>query len=137
MRFVPMSDFGKDHWSLLAYLETRCVDFKGTIDHEHLRCNTKTHPGLVGFRCASLPPPFHNDGSYKYPSMLKPGVPVVPEHDDWDCFYDLEEAKLIDDKGTGIEPVAVMTELGRRVAGEIRKWLAARHSYSTFVPGAS
>lgn len=43
MDFTHPSLFGKDHWSLLAYVETCCVDGQdgiGTLDRRRLRVGT-------------------------------------------------------------------------------------------------
>ena len=37
MKNIKIKDWGKDHWSLLAYIECRCVDHKGILDKNHLR----------------------------------------------------------------------------------------------------
>ena len=34
---ITVDEFGKDHWSLFAYIETRCVDHKGVLDLAHMR----------------------------------------------------------------------------------------------------
>ena len=36
---VPMVQWGKDHWSVFAYLECCAVDNKGIINNQHMRCN--------------------------------------------------------------------------------------------------
>ena len=38
MKNISIKDFGKDHWSLLAYVEYRAVNHKGFLDIKHLRC---------------------------------------------------------------------------------------------------
>lgn len=131
-RQVPVEEWGKDHWSLFGYIETRCVDFKGTMDQRHLRCNPRRHPGLARIQSeieAKIP-----DGPYPYPTRLREGLSVVEEHDDWDCFYDIEAAGLIEDKGTGINPLAVMTEAGRAMAGKLRAWKTKGGMFATFAP---
>lgn len=45
---VPVAAWGKDHWSTLAYVETRTVDHKGLLDHDHMRCSPGLHPMLHG-----------------------------------------------------------------------------------------
>jgi hypothetical protein len=55
-RHVPIEEWGKDHWSLLGYIECRCVDHQGVPDHSHMRTNAGRHPGLVGAECRGLPP---------------------------------------------------------------------------------
>ena len=41
---IKVSDFGKDHWSLFAYVETRCVDYNGKLDRKHMREDGWEHP---------------------------------------------------------------------------------------------
>jgi len=123
---VEIGRWGRDHWSLLLYLETRCVDHRGEIDLRHMRCDSDRHPGL-----AVNHPPLGMDK--KYPTRLVDGV-ELHDHDDHDCFYDLEEAGLISDIGTGIHPVARMTESGSKLAAELRAWRAAGKSTSAFKP---
>lgn len=129
VRTVPMTEWGKDHWSVLAYVETRCVDHSGMIDPIRMRCNSKRHPGLDTYRTEV---PDHNEnGTFKYPSMLAAGK-TEPEHDDWDCFYDLEAAGLVEDIGTGIQPIARMRDAGRKMVAKIRAWKASGGTFGTF-----
>jgi len=67
MRFVPMNEWSKDHFSLLAYVETCCVDGQGILDHDRMRTNIPRHPGMAGPRIARLP---RGKGSYKYPGRF-------------------------------------------------------------------
>lgn len=131
MRRIPLTEWGKDHFSLLAYVEVRCVDHKGVLDHDHMRTNVQHHPGLVGPRVALATN--ITIETFKYHTRLRNGV--EEGHDDWDCFYDLEEAKLIEDKGTGINPIAVMTPAGNKLAAEIRRHKSSGGIFSTFEPG--
>jgi hypothetical protein len=124
VRLVPMTEWGKDHWSLLAYVETCCVDAKGVIDHRRMRCNVERHPGLALSQHKPSAP-------YHYPTKLRDGV--EPEHDDWDCFYDLEAAGLIEDVGTGINPVAKMTTTGLGLVAALRAHKANGGQFSDFM----
>jgi hypothetical protein len=68
---VPVSKFGKDHASLLLYIETRVVDYGGRIDFRHLR----THDGKA---------------QHEHHTFLRGGEQHPdPEHDDWACLNDL------------------------------------------------
>jgi hypothetical protein len=85
---IPPKHFGKDHWSLLAYVGHRTEesgDGVGKLALERLRCNEQTHPLLVG--------PI--DGRWKdtYTTRLRDGESAG--HDDWDCLDDLEAAGLV------------------------------------------
>jgi len=130
MRNIPMKEWGKDHWSLLGYIETRCVDYKGVMDHKHMRCNPKTHPGL---RLHQHMQEGWESSPYLYGSVLRERK-VEPEHDDWDCFYDIEKEGLIEDIGTGIHPVAKLTALGKRIASALRAHKADGKVFATFIP---
>jgi hypothetical protein len=93
---VPMTLFGTDHWSTFAYVETRAVEHKGLLDHDHMRCHAGRHPVMLhAKRRVSAG---SADGS-RYPTRIKAsatpgadgryGVTEVPDHDDYDCLDDL------------------------------------------------
>lgn len=87
---VPPEDFGRDHWSTFAYVETRTVEYRGTIDHDHMRCHGNRHPIMLAaktFRGGG-------DGS-RYPTILAGGRDL-PNHDDYDCLDDLIAAGLLE-----------------------------------------
>jgi hypothetical protein len=44
---VPTTQFGTDHWSTFAYVETRAVDHKGLLDHDGMRCHAGRHPAML------------------------------------------------------------------------------------------
>ena len=130
---VAMADYGKDHWSLLAYLETVVTDHKGQVDFVRLRCNPARHPHQVGHRSAS----YH--WSVAHGTRLKgffrtQGQPdlerQLTQHDDFDCMVDLEEGGLI--IATGLFDSVVLTPLGREVANKLREHKAAGNEFATF-----
>lgn len=90
---VKESAFGRDHWSLLVYVESRAVDHGGWLDVRHMR----------------------NDGD-KYPTRLARGR-LALKHNDWDCLDDLIRASYVVDK-TG--PIR-LTEKGWKKAHALRK----------------
>ena len=135
---VTIADFGKDHWGLLAYVETRVVDHKGKLEVASMRCNPDRHPAQVGRR------PVGYYWSVGHGTRLKgffkeKGQPdlsrQLPQHDDFDCLVDLEENGLL--VATGMFDAAVLTPLGRRVANDLREHKAAGKNYADFeVPTA-
>lgn len=131
LRTVPVAEWGKDHWSLLAYLEVRCVDNGGAIVIRHMRCNPRRHPMFAhaGTRIGLDP-----SAPYQYPSVLRKGADPVLEHDDWDCLEDLEAAGLIENRGTGINPRIYMTDAGLTFTAQIRACKAKGGSFATFEP---
>lgn len=106
-----ISRFGKDHFSLILYIETRCVDHSGIVDKRHLRCNPKNH---------AL---FSHEGGWddKYSTRLAEGVEPVVGHDDWDCIDDLERAGLLIWLGTGVNPGFQLTDKGWKLAHKLRR----------------
>lgn len=131
---VPMERWGKDHWSTFAYLETRVVDGKGKIDNARMRCNARLH------RHFAVVSPFGalQDGS-KYPTRAKDGD--IENHDDWSCLEDMVAAGLVraffqrtkygevfGDCRARVE----LTELGQKIAAQLRVYKAAGGNYHGF-----
>ncbi len=128
MKPIPLSDFGRDHWSTLAYVETCCVDDRGILDKRRMRCNPTSHPAFV-----------HSGGwETRYSTRLK-GHSIEQAvlrrgHDDWDCVADFETAGLLTNEGTGINPVYALTRLGSSICAALRAHKAGGGSFSTFCP---
>jgi len=132
---IPMPRWGKDHWSTLAYIETRCVDHKGKPHAPHMR----TEPGrpIRGhFRTdtdgAEMFAP-HDGGSKRYPTRLNDGHDIFG-HDDWACAADMEVSGLLLWEGTGMYPVFKLTPLGAKVASLLRQHMAASLPSARFMP---
>ena len=125
---VPMSQWGKDHFSTLGYIECRIVDNKGTIDPRHLRCNKSAN----GHRQANRV--FGADmENREYPTRLRGGTHLYG-HDDWSCIDDIVAERLLEWNGTGLHPVFALTERGHTVCAALRKHKAQSGSFGTFVP---
>lgn len=122
---VAVEKFGRDHWSLLLYIETRCVDHNGVPRREHMRCSPKRNPGQA------------HDGTERHkklsPTRLKGGE-LLYNRDDWDCADDLEAAGYVQQIGTGANPRFAMTEVGWAVAGRLRRWRAESKPIDDFTP---
>ena len=67
---TDVSQFGKDHWSTFAYIETRCVDRKGRLEKRNMRCDVDRHPGHVW----PYMPRELLAGTKKYPTILRGGM---------------------------------------------------------------
>lgn len=138
MKPTLLTKWGKDHWSLLAYIETLCVDGQegvGKIDHARMRANPKTHPLLVRVPICPLPT---KDGAYEYPTRLKgyekDKSKCLPEHDDWDCFDDLERNGLVELVGTLMNPLVKITKIGLAYTAELREHKANGGCFTNFNP---
>jgi len=129
---ITEKDFGKDHWSLLAYVEYRAVNHDGQLNIQHMRTKNpviatttlgqnfwveEDSTKLFGF--------WNEDGTTNPDRKLK-------NHDDHDCLDDLEKAGLIKDVGTMINPFALLTKKGSEVCGEMALWKSEGKHYSTF-----
>ena len=133
----PIEQWGKDHWSTFAYVETRIVDYKGEIDNNHLRVDFRRHPAFAVRRAR-----FGGDGSNgdQYPTLLRPredgekGLATLPGHDDVDCILDAVTAGLLEEHGTGLYPIFRMTKLGSLVAGELRLHKGRGGNFCEFMP---
>ncbi len=125
---IDMSSFGRDHWSVFAYIATRILDYKGVPDRQHLRCDPKLHPGLVNVT------PFGNvlDGG-NHPTRLKDNV-VLADHDDYSCIDDLEENGLLIIGGTGINPVYQFTTDGYEMWARLYRHKAEGGTFANFAP---
>ncbi len=116
---VPMADWGKDHWSVLAYVETCAVE-QQTLDRRRLRINPKRHPLLAHISWDNR----------DYPTMLGRGA-TLGNHDDWDCIEDLEEAGLVNIL-SAVNTAVTMTELGTEIAHALRRHKLAGHNFAEF-----
>lgn len=130
---IPMAEWGRDHWSTLGYLETRCVDHGGAVSGLHMRTDVALHPNMgptevVGFARQI-------DGA-KYATRLRGGAAVAFPHDDWSCLDDAEASGLVENVGTGAQRRYKFTERGQAVAAALRKHKAGGGSFSNFDPGA-
>jgi len=121
--FVPIASWGKDHFSMLAYIECRCVDHRGVVDQRHMRADPKVHPHRVDARSQAQG---HVPGTgaasqkrKKYPTKLKDGL-EKHNHDDWSCLEDMEAGGLLEWNGTGMNPVFKLTTLGKIIAASLR-----------------
>lgn len=128
---VRREDWGKDHFSTLVYIETRCVDYKGVPSLDHLRCNPARHQHYGGRAARLVGTMERRDEPWKYGSVVRGGS-RIPEHDDWDVIEDLVRAELLLNVGTGANPVFKLTESGWELVQAIRKHMAAGGQVSTF-----
>lgn len=109
MKSINKKKFGRDHWSLLVYVESRCVDSFGSLDERHMRDKHRS-----GWRP-------------EWSTRIKSGS-IVPEHDDFDCLLDLHTSGYIIHENNKY----ILTDEGYRVAGLIRRNRAEGRNYSEF-----
>lgn len=145
--FVEPERFGKDHYSTLAYVESRCVDHDGALEAAHMRCNARRHRLLAstGLRTSQIT----RDRGWRdsWGSILKNGEQPYPKHDDWDCVEDLIACGWMEvaewephvpahpDSQFGSRKIRLaLTEEGRRIAAALREHKMDGGGFGTFVP---
>jgi hypothetical protein len=135
-----MSEWGKDHWSTLAYIETCAVEHQA-IDDQKMRADGMAYPT-------------HLRGFGSDPKRIE------IDHSDWDCVLDLIAAGLLrPEPGTNPHrrhplnndpksrlalralPAAqrkidryTLTPTGRTIVNALREYKAAGGNFATFVP---
>lgn len=120
------SQWGKDHWSLLAYCECRAVDHAGVLYLRHIRINDTKR----GFSNGAYS--FTNSWKPTHGTKLRDGSIPNPDHDDLDVLEELEAAGLVVNIATNLNPCVTITPTGFQVAHLIRLHGAAGGRYSTF-----
>ena len=139
---TPVEKYGKDHWSLLAYIECLCVDGTkgvGKIDMRKMRCNEQIHPLLVGNSnvkwredyCTRLAGFFDYEHRNDIGKCFAEGF-LLKGHDDWCCLEDLHDAGIIEII-TLENGFVKMTEFGCDVAAKLRRFKAlGKGNYADF-----
>ena len=129
---IPIEHFGKDHWSLLAFIETRCVDYAGRLDFDRMRVHPTHHSYEYSFR---VYPRLKMLAGWKptWGTILKDGS-VLADHDDVDCLHDLEAADLVEDcTDEELDGVRVrLTQQGMYAASLLRTFKANGGQYKDF-----
>lgn len=138
--YIEMSQWGKDHWSTLAYVETVMVDCGGfqvgldprmRSNRRHLRVMHQEcpRPKRAGGRSSGLAVAMDvNSGS-----RLRDGS-TVRGHDDWMCVQDMAHAGLFTVGAGDVEPRVTLhlSALGKQVASRFREHKAAGGNFVEF-----
>lgn len=120
---VPVRRWGKDHWSMLGYIECRVIANGGRLYLGHLRINPDKHPGMA-----------HVSWKEDYPTRLKEDGRLA-FHDDIDCLEDLAVVGYVLDGITGIgNGLVALTELGKQVCEELRRHKGDGKNFHSFMP---
>lgn len=138
---TPIEHFGKDHWSLLAYAESTCVNGTegfGNLSSNRMRCNKEKHPLLSSGNNWKTEYSTRLKGFFEFPDRsdaekaIQAGV-MIEGHDDWDCLNDLDEAGLIEIKSL-VNGSITMTKKGMELTNKIREHKCEGGSFSNFNP---
>jgi hypothetical protein len=122
---VEVAQFGKDHWSLLAYVEDTCVNGKdgfGTLAKSRHAANK----GPLGGWRESWGTRLHGFFAERKPDLQ------LGFHDDWDCLKDLEAAGFIEviSEANGF---VKMTDAGNATCAALRTFKSQGGQFANFV----
>ncbi|AXQ69283.1 hypothetical protein HOU02_gp442 [Caulobacter phage CcrBL9] len=144
--YVPITLFGKDHWSMLAYAEVVMVDCQGfQVGYDARMRQGRQHFRVMHEQCRR---PRRVNGGHdgavmkpEFGSRLNNGT-FIENHDDWHCVQDMVHAGLMGVRRRDLilplieemEPGEVLhlTPLGQEVAGRLRAHKAAGGNFSGF-----
>lgn len=142
---TPVEMYGKDHWSMLAYVESCCVEGQGgigTLNGSRMRCNQSRHPlhaghlsDIAGWKLSYST---RLAGFFDFPERNVPEAAIseglqLRDHDDWDCLDDLAEAGFVEILSLANAQVK-MTEQGMAVVARLRAHKAAGGMFANFAP---
>ena len=125
---ILISSWGKDHWSLLVYCETRAVDYKGFLGLQHLRINAGRRGFSNGAGISTTK--WNPEWATRLPDLSKPD----PSHDDIDVLDDLEREGFLKNNFTILNPRIELTEKGKEICSKIRAHKMAGGTFNTFKP---
>jgi hypothetical protein len=120
---IAIDNWGKDHWSLLAFFETQVVEKKNAIDVRKIRINDSKR----GFGNG-------NGHGWKdsWGTRLKNGS-ILGDHDDIDVMNELEAEGFCINMFTDLNPIIDLTEKGLAVVADIRKHKSRGGNFSNFI----
>lgn len=123
--FFPIDKWGKDHWSMLAYVETRAVDNRGDLDLRHIRVNKDKR----GFSNGNFP---NDKWNPEHATRLQNGKKPDPAHDDIDVMDDLKREGFLEYKSSCRNFVVTLTDRGNEVCAEVRQHKSAGKNFNEF-----
>lgn len=127
--YVPVSKWGKDHWSLLGYVGCRVSDNEGFMDGRHLRCK----PDRIGIQRAYGQGWSPKSGTRLYGYFDNPNDKTLhlTDHDDIDCLQDMEAEGLVL-LGTTVSMFVQLTAKGREFEEALRRFKQDKGNFAQF-----
>lgn len=138
--YIPAAQWGKDHWSTLAYVESVMVEcggfqigqdprMKSNRRHSRVMAEQCRHPKRPG-KATSAPAIVMNP---EHATRLKDGAPVA-NHDDWCCLQDFAAEGLFTVWPHGVEPtnILALSVKGQAWAAALRQHKQTGGSFSGF-----
>lgn len=123
--FIPMDLWGKDHWSLLAYISCVMEEFAGFQVGFDGRMRQNRRNFRIMKEQAPVPKRVNNCMGIvmkeDYSTRLKNGV-VARDHDDWCCVQDMATAGLFQETVEKVEPNKILhfSDKGIQISNALR-----------------
>ncbi len=134
MKKIKVNQFGKDHWSLLAYVEYRIMNHQGRLDLIQLRVkNPAIQQNITGTNLWKPEYGSRLHGYWNKDGSVNPKLKIL-DHDDFDCLDDLEDEGLIKSFGTGLNPAYKLTKKGAKIMSALTLHKQEGKNFAEFVP---
>lgn len=139
--YIPMNQWGKDHWSTLAYLETVMVDCAGfQVGADPRMRSNRRNARVMREQCARPKRSAHRWSpcvvmNPEHGTRLNDGK-VLSNHDDWMCVQDMAEAGLFTVGVDGVEPGQTLhlSPRGLELCAQLRAHKAQGGKFANFTP---
>lgn len=138
--YIPLSHWGRDHWTTFAYVETVMADMAGFQVGADARMKSNRRNFRVMQRDCPNPKRASNSGHAmmlvmepQHATKLNDGQ-QVSNHDDWACVQDMAAEDLFVQGPDDVEPGVVLqfSEKGNQVANALREFKRNGGKYADF-----
>jgi hypothetical protein len=135
--FIPMAYWGKNHWSLLAYIETVMVDMGGfhvgfdphmSQNRRNYRIMQEMNPRPKRAKSSNSMGLVMKD---EWSTILNNGQKVIG-HDDWCSLQDLANEGLLTAEAFEPKDMLHLSEKGRAIADRLRAHKSAGGNFAAF-----
>jgi hypothetical protein len=133
---TSIENWGKDHWSLLVFIETQIVNAKNTkefpsskLDLTRMRVNSDKRVFTNGASRMGSTMSWRDTWGTKF----KGGEILDPKHDDIDVLDELEESGFVKNHFTDMNPIVSLTKKGYEACNRIRKHKAEGGQFAQFI----
>lgn len=134
---IPITFWGRDHYSTLLYIETLITDGRGDGYGRPHVARMRHESGRPRRGHGYDEPGLGSVGSKRYPSRLGDDTALLG-HDDWDCVDDMVAEGVVvreNEDGNGRLPIVKLTAYGRACAASLREHLGNNgRRYAGFTP---
>lgn len=140
-RFIPMGEWGRDHWRQLAYVEAIAVDMGGFQVGFDPRMSANRRNFRVMYEQCPKPKRMSNIPADRamvmrseHATRMAGGAQPDPHHDDWCCVQDIAAEGLFTVGPERVQPGEFLhfSPKGLELVGALRKFKAAGGQYAQF-----